>query len=185
MCSWIRLQENSLLFSPAASRSKYRIIAATKVPSRGISRSAVPKRRIPLYVSLPPGISSAPNADDDGVFPSRFGAYPLGATGEILLAWKELSGISSGRRAIRPSLPPQPRAKCSLDRLSREHLRNFSAGCQLINKTPQASAVNLDMVKLSQNARKKKMHYISIKMCTKIKLHHKFLVIIHQIHLRR
>lgn len=58
MCSGIRLQRNSLLFSPAASRSKYRIIAPTKVPYRGISRSAVPKRVslctfLFLSVSLP------------------------------------------------------------------------------------------------------------------------------------
>jgi len=57
----------------------------------------------------------------NGAFSSRFGAYPLGTTGEILLAWKELSGISSGWRAIRP--PPCSRGR---DVSSIDYLANIS-----------------------------------------------------------
>lgn len=57
------IQENSLFFSPAASRLKYRIIAPTqKYHVEGFPRSTVPRRHIPLYVSLPLSVSSMPNA---------------------------------------------------------------------------------------------------------------------------
>lgn len=66
------------------------------------------RRRFPLCVSLSLIVSVSSEHDAAslrvGPFPRALSAYPLGATGEILLAWKELSGISSGRRGIRDPL---------------------------------------------------------------------------------
>lgn len=91
-------------------RPKYRIRAARQKhrARRGCCTlgTAVPRRhRFPFVHFLFLLVSLPRRTRRQQPFPSRFGAYPLGATDEILLAWKELSGISSGRRAICP-LPP-------------------------------------------------------------------------------